>query len=82
MNSDDEEGEANLRTDEELIELLRKKPKHVPEMKTKDSFRQFFSCMKRERLQHLLATAYNDLELAEQNKKVKKRMELMEGWVR
>jgi hypothetical protein len=81
-NSDDEEGEANMQTDEELIELLRKKPKHVPCMKTKDSFRQFFSCMKRERLHKLLTTAYDNLDAAEQNKKVKKRMDLMEGWVR
>jgi hypothetical protein len=75
-------GEANFQTDEELIELLRKKPKHVPEMKTKDSFRRFFSQMTKERLQRLLETAYDNLDPAEQSKKVKKRMALVEGWCR
>ena len=50
-------GPALSMSDAELIALLRKQPKTVPEISTRDSFRRFFARMKRDRFEFLLRAA-------------------------
>jgi len=70
-------GEANFQTDEELVDLLRQKPKNVPVMRTKESFRRFFAGMKKNRLKALLEESYDTLAGEERAKKVQKRLSLV-----
>mmetsp|Transcript_21784 Transcript_21784/g.40987 ORF Transcript_21784/g.40987 Transcript_21784/m.40987 type:complete len:646 (+) Transcript_21784:1-1938(+) len=75
-------GEANKMDNLVLIEMLKKKPKDVEQMKTRNSFRKFFRGMSQSRLQGLLRAAYQDTMDEEQcEAKVKKRVSLMEGWI-
>merc|ERR1711865_59275 len=71
-------GASNFQTDEELVHLLRQKPKNVPELRTRESFRRFFAGMERSRLQNLLETSYDKLAPEDRTKKVLKRLKLVE----
>jgi hypothetical protein len=57
--------------DEDLVEMLKKPPKHVPELKTRDSFRNFFKGCCAVRMRSLLEQACED------EKKVSRRFELV-----
>ena len=72
-------GEAVFLSDSELIELLKRPPKTVLQLRTKSNFQLFFHGINPIRMQNLLdqaflATISNDLE---RNEKVMKRMELL-----
>jgi len=70
-------GEALLLDDTFLVDMLRKPPKHVPQLRTRDGFRQFFAGMSVARMEFLLCQAYADREPEEAEKRVKKRMALV-----
>ena len=64
-------GPAVAMPDAALVELLRQKPKHVPQLHNRSAFRAFFCGMRRARMLALLATAGAD-----------KRLELLDGVLR
>ena len=70
------------RNDEDLIELLKVKPKRVPELRTHDGFQKFFSGMSEKRMRRLLERAFENLPKNVSRKKIKRRMALMEGFLR
>lgn len=57
--------------------MLRRKPKHVPELGTRQGFRRFFGGMPRGRMRRLLEAALGVDEAGAS--RVEKRMQLMEG---
>ncbi|CAN0194138.1 unnamed protein product [Ectocarpus sp. 6 AP-2014] len=63
--------------DENLKEMLKKQPRMVPELRTKEHFREFFQGMGAERMERLLRGAYEDLPPDQVDKKVKKRLGLV-----
>ncbi|CAM9791002.1 unnamed protein product, partial [Ectocarpus sp. 12 AP-2014] len=63
--------------DEDLKEMLKKQPRMVPELRTKEHFREFFQGMGAERMERLLRGAYEDLPPDQIDKKVKKRFGLV-----
>ena len=65
-------------TDSELIGLLKQQPKDVPVMRTRESFRRFFARMKRDRMEYVLRAANMGKETGAADKKVAKRMALMQ----
>lgn len=72
-------GQANYMEDDELISMLRKKPKEVQQMRTRNSFKKFFSGMPKQKLENLLKTAYSELgDEAFCNAKVNKRIAMMQ----
>ena len=73
-----ERGPANDMTDKELIVLLKQQPKDVPVMRTRESFRRFFARMKRDRMEYILRAANAEKKSGQADKKVAKRMALME----
>ena len=75
-------GSAVTRKDEDLIELLRVKPKRVPELRTHDGFQQFFNGIEEKRMKRLLDRAFEGLEPKNKRKKIKRRMALLEGFMR
>ena len=72
-------GAANNASDAELVQLLRRKPKTTPELRTTQAFRKFFNGIQHERLLRLLNLAYASLDDASREQKVQKRMRLMKG---
>lgn len=65
-------------SDEELKGMLKQQPRMVPELRTKESFREFFQGMEAERMSRLLRGAYEGNLPADQvDKKVKKRLGLV-----
>ncbi len=64
-------------SDEELIAMLVMPPKNVPFLKTKSGYQDFFKGMSRDRMNHLLTSAYGSLSDEERMDKVKKRLELL-----
>jgi len=64
--------------DSDLIDMLKKPPKTIPEMRTKDRFRSFFTGFPASRLQSLLMSAFDDLDADQQQKKVSKRIKMVE----
>eukprot|EP00903_Cladosiphon_okamuranus_P011960 g11233.t1 len=65
-------------SDEELKGMLKQQPRMVPELRTKESFREFFQGMEAERMGRLLREAYEGNLPADQvDKKVKKRLGLV-----
>lgn len=71
-------GSAVGMSDEELRCMLRRQPRTVPELRTKDSFREFFQGMPEERMGRLLRGAYEgSLPADEVDKKVDKRLGLV-----
>jgi hypothetical protein len=67
------------RSDEALITLLSLRPKHVPQLKSRDAFRGFFRGMPRLRMERLLRLAFSSLEAEGRDSKVAKRMALLQG---
>lgn len=47
-------------SDAELVAMLRRRPKAVPELNTRSNFRRFFTGMPRLRMQHLLEESFGD----------------------
>ena len=75
-----EPGEALTHSDDALVKLLQMKPKHVPQLHSRDSFRRYFACMPAGRMRALLQAAYAEIVPAEEvADKVEKRMALLEG---
>lgn len=73
-------GKGSLLSNEDIIDLLKKPPKSVPMLRTKTSFQEFFKGIDRRRFESLLKEAYSDIDdLQEREKKVLRRLELMEG---
>ena len=73
------EGAANSVTDDYLISMLREKPKHVKVLQTRHAFRKFFSGISKERMELLLREAYVDQPAPDMEKRVIRRLTLMEG---
>jgi hypothetical protein len=71
-------GEGVSKRDDELVELLRQRPKYVPMLRSRDSFRAFFRGVERARMEALLREAFVALEPADRDEKVLKRMQLLE----
>jgi hypothetical protein len=65
--------------DAALVDLLRQRPKFVPMLRSRDSFRRYFAGISRDRMRALLTVAFDTLEAGERAEKVEKRMELLEG---
>ena len=72
-------GDALGQTDSALIALLSQRPKHVPQLKSRDSFRGFFRGIPRLRMERLLRLAFAALEEEARDDKVHKRMALLQG---
>ncbi|GMH67014.1 hypothetical protein TrST_g514 [Triparma strigata] len=72
-------GKANSMSDDELLEMLRKSPKEVVELHSRDAFRKFFNRFPKERIEGLLREANAGKEEEEIEKKVAKRMKLLDG---
>ena len=70
------------RNDDDLVELLKVKPKRVPELRTHDGFQKFFSGMSEKRMRRLLEMAFENLPKNVSRKKIKRRMALMKGFLR
>lgn len=65
---------------DEIVALLRKKPKHVPEIHSRDAFRSFFHGIQKDLMTQYLYTAYTgawDPETV--NGRVARRLELLDG---
>lgn len=72
-------GEGVLVSDRELVELLRQRPKQVPILRSRDSFRRFFRGIGKSRMEALLNEAYSSLDAEDRMDKVSKRLALLEG---
>uniref|UniRef100_A0A7S1XPT3 Uncharacterized protein n=1 Tax=Phaeomonas parva TaxID=124430 RepID=A0A7S1XPT3_9STRA len=74
-------GPATRMGDEELIDMLRLKPKKVPELRTKSHFQAFFAGVSEERFRMLLQAAFTlpGVDEADVAAKVHRRLALMEG---
>ncbi|CAM9573874.1 unnamed protein product [Sphacelaria rigidula] len=78
LSSNTVEGLAVSMSDEALENMLRRQPRTVPELRTKDSFRYFFKGMQAERMSRLLRGAYDGtLPPGEVDLKVEKRLGLV-----
>ena len=66
------------RSDDELIELLRRPPRKVPELRTKRAFRAFFAGTERSRMRRLLRVAYGEAG----RERAERRMAVLEGALR
>jgi hypothetical protein len=71
-------GEAVFIDDDEVVSLLQRKPKEVPQLRSRGSFRRFFTAVPRKRMRRLLVRAFAALGPAECDAKVAKRMGLLE----
>lgn len=54
-------GEGVLMSDNDLIIMLQKPPKSIPQLRTKSSFQSFFRGMDMKRMTKLLETAYSNI---------------------
>jgi hypothetical protein len=72
-------GPANQLSDVELVDMLRRPPKQVPQLRTKSSFSAFFEGMPSSRFRHVLNKAYDafDGQDSERRAKVDKRLALV-----
>ena len=61
----------------ELILMLQKPPRDVPQLKTKVAFKSFFAGMERSKMEYLLYAANKELGIRDMEKKVMKRMDLL-----
>jgi hypothetical protein len=74
------EGETALSmTDSDLVSMLKLKPKRVPQLRTEEGFQQFFNGIPMIRMRKLLETAYEHLKEREREKKVMRRLRLLDG---
>jgi hypothetical protein len=74
-------GRANALSNEELVELLRRPPKLVAELRTKSTFQAFFSGIYETRMRLLLEEAYRDHDDRNLLGKVEKRLALMKDFM-
>lgn len=65
--------------DEELVQLLRARPKHVAMLRSRDSFRRFFAGEARQRVVRLMERAFQDLAPEERAAKMEKRLMILDG---
>lgn len=72
-------GAAVAMPDAELVHMLKQKPKSVPQLHSRDSFRRFFGGITKDRMTRLLRSAYDGLDAADKEDKVQKRLELLQG---
>jgi len=81
---DEGESESNIgaalkKSDDELIAMLRKPPKEVEQLHSRDAFRKFFNGFPAGRIEGLLREANAGKSEEEIEKKVQKRMKLLDG---
>ena len=74
-----EVGKAVAMDDAALLDMLKKPPKDVPEIYSKDAFRKFFNGFPRDRIESLLTQANAGKSEEEIAKKVGKRMKVLDG---
>lgn len=80
-----EPGSALSMSDADLVALLRRRPKDVPQLHSRESFRRFFAGMPRSRMLHLLRRAFSGAldgppdEGPDSEARVQRRVELLEG---
>ena len=65
--------------DAALVALLRRRPKEVPQLRTRAEFQRFFRGVPRRRLAALLFEAFQELPPEERDAKVQKRLQLFGG---
>lgn len=70
-------GPAVALSDADLVNMLRRPPKAVPQLRTKSGYIDYFRGMPCVRMKSLLYKAYDDLEPEEREAKVVKRMALI-----
>ena len=70
---------AVMMEDGAIISMLKKSPKDVPEMHSREAFRTFFTGMRVEKVDFLLRQANAGKEESEVEAKVLKRMNLLAG---
>jgi len=72
-------GPANQLSDVELVDMLRRPPKQVPQLRTKSSFSAFFEGMPSSRFRNVLNKAYDDFDGDDEERraKVDKRLALV-----
>lgn len=75
-------GKANFMDDNELISMLKKKPKRVKVLRTRESFQDFFSGMAAKRMHFLLTCAFEELPEDKRAEKISKRLSLVEAVLR
>ena len=73
------QGDACSLSDDVLIGMLRQPPKEVPEMHSRDAFRNFFEGMDKKKMETLLRTSNAGKTPEEIEAKVAKRMKLLAG---
>ena len=66
-------------SDDTLIDMLRKPPKEVEQLHSRDAFRKFFNGFPQDRIEGLLREANAGKSEEEIEKKVAKRMKLLDG---
>lgn len=84
-------GDWSTWSEQQLVQLLRQKPKHTPQLHSKDAFRRFFAGIQRDRLHALLTAAFGGLDAtggtgatgteAKEStaERIERRMQLMDG---
>ena len=72
-------GEAVFAADEDLVGMLRRRPKDVPQLRNRTNFRNYFRGVPEARMRRLLLAAYAALEPVAREAKVAKRMMLLKG---
>ena len=78
-DEEDEPQGALSMSDAELVGLLKRRPKEVPQLRTKADFLRFFRGVPRRRIQMLLNDAFADLDPDQRAAKVQKRLALLFG---
>eukprot|EP01138_Halocafeteria_seosinensis_P013452 gb/GECG01013738.1/.p1 GENE.gb/GECG01013738.1/~~gb/GECG01013738.1/.p1 ORF type:complete len:717 (+),score=92.06 gb/GECG01013738.1/:1-2151(+) len=63
--------------DSTLVKMLQQKPKDVPQLKSREAFRQFFKGLSKSHVSRLLREAFAPLGTEEMKKKEEKRLELL-----
>ena len=76
-DSNIELGDWNLKTDIEIIEMLKQPPKLVPCLKTRSSFQSFFKGIKETKMRMLLEEAFISSDINERKDKINRRMDLL-----
>ena len=77
-DEDEPQGALSM-SDAELVGLLKRRPKEVPQLRTKADFLRFFRGVPRRRIQMLLNDAFADLDPDQRAAKVQKRLALLFG---
>ena len=72
-----QQGPAVALSDHDLVVMLQRPPKAVPQLRTKTGYIDFFRGMPAKRMELLLTQAYHDMEPTEREAKVHKRMTLI-----